>query len=315
MVKLGAGSPFARRSRARASSTAEGASKARNKATFKPVVCQMALTVKGGLGAGRPQAVDTALFKDEHFVKMHKLESWVCHAVAGKAKGLNPLRRTKLLDKIADMIAEATEEKKPMAQEIANQVDDDDCMADLGLDGPAAPAAFAPAGLGSLCSSRAQKAQAKSKRKAKTVPVECKVLTLSMPPESRSGSCRALRVLTRPPNARRHRSHVWVSSADVPWLLESLHRQWVKGGVDFSPEPVRQRKPYWQIRDRSWQVRARLPSGDYKRKNFTVPWSQVCPDGRRSFISAAQFAKDKEAMYLQAVAWQDAIEAGLPEPL
>jgi len=314
MVKLGACSPFARRSRARASSTAEGASKARNKATFKPVVCQMALTVKGGLGSGRPQAVDAAQFKDEHFVKMHKLESWVCHAVAGKAKGTNPLRRTTTLDKIANMIAEATEEKKPLVQEPAKQVDADDCMADLGLDGPAASVAFAPAGPESHCSSKAKRPKAKSKGKAKTVPVECKVLTLSVPLESRSGSCRALRVLTRPPNGRRHRSHVWVSSADVPWLLESLHRQWVKGGVDVSPEPVRQRKPYWQIRDRSWQVRARLPSGDYKRKNFTVPWSQVLPDGKRSFIPAAQFAKDKEAMYLQAVAWQDGMEAGLLEP-
>ena len=34
------------------------------------------------------------------------------------------------------------------------------------------------------------------------------------------------------------------------------------------------------------------------------------PNGKRTFISQAQFAKDKESMYHRAVAWQTAVEEG-----
>ena len=285
-------------------------SKARNKASFQPVSCQLAFVVKGGFGSGKPHAVDTVEFSGDHFVKMHKLESWVCHTVAGKAKGLNPLRRTRALDNIADKIAEAVEEKTSTAHEPAVPNDVHDCMADLGLD---APSAFAPARQMKTKTDKPMLQQGRSRAKKSTgkpkaAPVECKVLSVLM------GDNKVLRVLTRPPHGRRHRSHAWVHAADVPWVLELLHRQWVTGGVDFSPEPSRQRKPYFQIRDRSWQVRARLPSGEYKRKSFVVPWSRISPDGKRSFLSVAQFARDKEAMFHKAVAWQEAMETGLEDP-
>ena len=279
---------------------------------FKPVLCQLGFVVKGGFGAGRPHAVDSADFQNENFVKMHKMESWVCHTVAGKAKGLNPLQRTTLLETLARLIDESVDKQAPKALAPAGQRQEEDCMADLGLDGPSLSAAApaAPA-IKRPCSSRASKGPRSRKDRRKAAePRKCQALTLALPPKLRDGERRSVRVLTRAPTGRMNRAHVWVVTDDVPWVLQVLHRQWASGGLEYLPEPVQQRKPYFQIRDRSWQVRARLPSGEYRRKTFTVPWSVVQPDGRRVFISQDKFAKDKEAMFHKAVAWQAAVEAG-----
>ena len=289
------------KAKAQASRKLAAAKKAADKTTFKPVTCQLGYVVKGGFGAGRPQAVNTVEYGNEHFVRMHKMESWVCHAVAGKAKGLNPLRRARALETIADLISEVSDEKAPPALAPAGPRKSEDSLWDLGLDGPSA---LAPAG-------HDDSAGRKRKTVAKPMTRKCQALTLSLPRELRDGQRRHLRVLTRAPGERLNRSHVWVSTDDVPWVLATLHRQWASGGVEFCPEPVQQRKPYFQIRDRSWQVRARLPSGEYKRKSFCVPWSTIMPDGKRAFISQAQFAEDKEAMFQKAVAWQIAVEEGV----
>ena len=279
--------------------------------TFKPVVCQLAFVIKGGFGKGRPHAIDTVEFKNEHYVKMHKTESWLCHAVAGKAKGLHPLRRTTALDTIAAMIAERTQPCKP-ALALAGQDGEHDCMADLGLDGPPMAARSVQKQLGRASSDRpvGKHSRCPAKRAKSPALLKCESLLLQLPPELRTDRQHSLQVLTRAPTGRSNPANVWVATKEVPFLVAALHRQWVSGGVDFCPDPVTQRKPYFLIRDRAWQVRARLPSGEVRRKSFTVHWSTVMPNGKRSYISQDQFAKDKEATFHKAVAWQAAIEAG-----
>jgi len=103
---------------------------------------------------------------------------------------------------------------------------------------------------------------------------------------------------------------VWVEASQVAWVIEALHRQWHGGGVEFTPEASTLMKPYFSIRDRCWQARARTPAGELVRRTFTVPKHATSVDGKKRDFSIREFMEEKEKHFKKATAWQETVEAG-----
>ena len=284
--------------------------------SFQPVVCKQGTVVSGGF-LKAPVFLPTLEFQGESWVKLHIREPWLCRLVAGKATGLDPLKRTSLIE---DLSRAVDGHVRVMPQP-------------AGVKGPSpkstsAPAEIAPPagsmrgfGLDDMAEGRAQEriphprnSRRPDVKSKKTEPP--KMLVVSLPagaqeklPSLLRGKQSTFRTLSRAPGQTSFKSTVWVHLCEINWILEGLHRELLDGGVNFQPRETTL-GVYYNLRDSLWQARAKDPSGQVYRKCFNVRKWSCTSDGRRRVLLPDEFAKIKEEVFQQAQEWMEQVRDG-----
>jgi len=224
--------------------------------------------------------VDYVRFTEKAFVKISKREAWLCHCVAGKARGLDPLARTKVLDELIKGCANGGGRDDAPA----------DPMAALGLDDDPVGEAALPM---------------RASKKSNVV-----VYDLSVKSPLVKGQFHIVRCLSRPPGKPLPRGTVYVMSDDLPWVIHALTHEVQAGGVEYEPEDTTLRQPYWMPKVSAWRVRAKLPDGTVLRRQISVPRIVAQDLGCKRSLSDSEFRRSKEAKLLERCAWRDDVEAG-----
>ena len=98
---------------------------------LKPVLVESALVLKGG-HLRKAMSLESVVFEGESFVKLTKREAWLCQVAAGKARGLDPLSRTTLMDDLGAALRSALLDPEGAANLGAARAADP--MLGLGLD-------------------------------------------------------------------------------------------------------------------------------------------------------------------------------------
>lgn len=251
---------------------------------WKPPSVVDGIGVIGGR-ATKAMFVPVIRHEGQPFVKCGKRESWLCHAVAGKALGLAPLARTKALESLATAVEAASADQDECASrpQVEEPVDD---MDGLGLD-----------------DDEPVKVKAKPPKKTKRIP---KILEVQLPVRLQRSGTQAIRVLAHAPGCKQalalHQDH-------LTWIIETLAHELSKGGVDFEPEESRLSEPYFAVRDRAWVARARGPGGQVLRKSLAVPLVVKTPSGKRA-LTREEFSELKKQKLDEIKDWQEAAIAG-----
>jgi hypothetical protein len=99
---------------------------------------------------------------------------------------------------------------------------------------------------------------------------------------------------------------------DVPQVLHVLHSEHKRGGVEYTPEDLKLRKPFFAERDRAWVARAVGPDGQIRRKSLTVSHYELdMTSGVRLPYTRRRFLEEKSMTLRQIEKWQEDVEAGV----
>ena len=293
----------------------------RGPVSFQSIQCTQEFVLKGGC-VRTPMFLPTVKFQEKVFVKLHIREQWLCQLIAGKSRGLDPLRRTSVIQDLHVAVAAIDQDDPGQAATAlagsaadssgisapAGSADHGTGMLGFGLDaeppavhlGAAAPAGTVPAPQQSI------KAVGKisRRRKKNPAPAEPKVVEVSVPPrvQDTAGTPRTFTALTRPPGCHAGNGKCWVLKDELDWILPQLRQELVEGGVAFQPAPTRCTL-HFSIRDSAWCARAKCPLGTWQRKQFAVARCTFTQDGRRRALSQAEFVSKKHQVRQEAQDW------------
>lgn len=280
------------------------------KGGWKPAVCVRGYSLVGGL-LKKPTHLDVEILGGEAFTKLTKNQAWLCMAASGKARGLQPLARTDVIEILASMVADAAgggagpaiaDPAGASSSRLREPSGTGPSMAAFDLDGDA--------NKGPLPRRRG----ARRANNSKAARPLAQPLTLDLPPELTTDQTSQVRCLSGPPRGRSGNAP-WLHVDDLGWLVDKLADQVRNGGVSFVPSPSSLRKPFWSERDHSWICRAKAPGGDLIRKSLAVPifqeegLEQVSRSSRRPLTESEwQHAKQKKLAEIEE--WQEAVEGG-----
>ena len=277
-------------------SPAPAEEQAKNKGAKKrqtPFQCQEAFVVSGGKLV-KPVAVDFHRFENEAYVKVGKREAWLCQAAAGKARGLDPLNRTRLVDALIAELPHA----RPVAQERE--------------DAPAEPAqrpSMCSLGIDEDDGEFVMKKSRKKGGKPRGPPIEPVWVSVPM---RQQGCDQQVRCLSRAP-ASNVRNAIYVHSEFVPWVVETLSNEVALGGVDFEPPSAKLREPWWSHRERAWKCRAKGLDGKTKRKSLAVPMVAIVSRGIKRQLNEREFRDAKAKKLQETQRWRDGVEQGFED--
>lgn len=250
---------------------------------FAPVTLVDGVGVLGGF-LKKPAFVLCERVGGEAFLKINKRESWLCHAAAGKAAGCAPLARRTLFDDMATLVQRAAAAVPLQAP--PPSPDRSDAMAGFGLDDDL-PAARPPK-------------NSMGAAKAKLGP---RVVEVILPPRLRgSGDQQSVRCLDG--KVRSGTNGFYIHLDAVGWVIETLGRQVVGGGVEFVPPETKLAQPFFASRDHSWVARARHPNGERVRKALKVPLSIITGQGTKRNLSTAEYKELKHVKLQEIREWQ-----------
>lgn len=252
---------------------------------WKPVEVVDGIGVVGGF-LKRPMWVPVERWEGETFVKAGRRESWLCHAAAGKALGLNPLGRCQLFEDLAKLVQQGFEH----AQGPPAVHPPWDAMAGFGLDGESPPEAISK--------------NQKSKGRGKPEP---QIVRLTLPPRLRGSGREEVRFLS---GKLRSALGLLVHVDAVRWLIEVVRQQVQSAGVDFVPSETKLSEPFYATRDRSWVARARTPAGESVRKAMRIPLFEEDDVGRKRPLSEADFQNLKWQKLAEIKEWQSSVQNG-----
>lgn len=291
----------ASKAKAKAKVKAKAKAKVKAKATFKPVSTDMSFVVCGGL-LRKPVCVDIAHFDGDKFVKITKREAWLCQLIAGKARGLDPLSRTTLIEQLSQGLKD-TMSRAPAGTAMpgapSSQAAVEDPMLALDLDDAEAVAPPAP----------------KTKKLQSNAPVVVHVPAKSPyedAPCASSGGPPTLKMLSRAPKAAALRHGIYLHVDLLPWCCQKLRLQYEQGGVTYSPPDASLRQPWFSRSDCAWYCRAKTPAGGIVRKKVAVPTFSETGPARRS-LSFKEFASAKQEKLAAIKEWREAIQLGFAE--
>ena len=239
----------------------------------------------GGL-LRKPMFVPVERVFDEPFVKLSKREGWLCHAVCGKASGLNPLGRTAALDTLVAQVAKVAGvdcDTAFLGREL-------DAMAELGLDDDVARVG----------------PRKKTKKGDKKVKPSPKVVELELPPRLRANGVDRVKCAV---HVRHARNTLMLHLDHLGWAIDLLAHEVESGGVNFEPDGPSLREPFWACRDRAWVARARAPSGELLRKSISIPVFSPTAAGKR-VMTASEFHDMKRVKLEEIKEWQVAVNQG-----
>ena len=242
--------------------------------------------VVGGL-LRKPMFVPVERIAGEPFVKLSKREGWLCHAVCGKAAGLNPLGRTTALDTLAAQVTKVAGE----ARDTAPAEQEFDAMAGLGLDDDVAPVA-------------PRKKKNKTGDTKETLPP--KVVELELPPRLRANGVERVKCAA---HVRHSRNNLMLHLDHLDWAINLLAHEVESGGVDFELDAPALAEPFWACRDRAWVARARTPSGNLLRKSIAIPVFTPTAAGKRT-LTSEEFHGMKRLKLVEIKEWQVAVNQG-----
>ena len=252
---------------------------------FAPVTLVDGVGVLGGF-LKKPAFVLCERVGGEAFLKINKREAWLCHAAAGKAAGCAPLARCTLFDDMATLVQQVAAVVPLQAPPPIP--DRSDAMAGFGLDDDLPPP---PA---------RQPKNSTGAAKAKLGP---RVVEVILPPRLRgSGDQQSVRCLDG--KFRSGTNGFFIHVDAVGWVIETLGRQVVGGGVEFVPPETKLAQPFFASRDHSWVARARHPSGERVRKTLSVPLSIVTAQGAKRNLTAVEYKELKKAKLQEIREWQ-----------
>lgn len=252
-----------------------------------PFRCEEAFVVSGGKLA-KPMAVECFRHEGLAYIKVSKREAWLCHACAGKARGTDPLARTRLIEDIVAALRTAKSDESRAGDAPA------DSMAGLGLDDYTV-ASSAP------LPRRGRKGQPK-------VPLESVIATVPM--RQQGGSVAQVRCLNKAPGGAKCTKSIYILCDQVPWLVAALAAEVARGGVDFEPPEATLRQPWWAPRERAWKCRAKSLEGSVVRKHVAVPTHIVSDRGVKRPMSDGEFKACKAAKLQDILSWRDQVESG-----
>ena len=303
----------AARGKGKAKGKAKAVTKKVNKAGWKPATCVQGYEIVGGF-LKKPVHLDVEMVANQPFAKLSKNEAWLCMAASGKARGLQPLARTDVIEKLSTMVAESAEGGDGPADSTSSRSREAPGKATgmraLGLDEEASPAPMNRRGR------RSRKPTSRPKAQKKGPP---SVLEVELPPELATDGKLQVRCLSGPPR-NRIGGAPWLHVDDLGWLVDKLADQVINGGVSFVPSPSSLRKPFWSERDHSWICRAKAPGGKVLCKSMAVPFFEgeghITPNtsmSSRRPLTASEWKHARGQKLAEIEQWQEAVEAGLVE--
>ena len=267
-------------------------------AQLKPVALQSALVLKGG-HLRKPMTMDTFTFEGQAFVKLTKREAWLCQVAAGKARGLDPLSRTTLMDDLAASLRSGSRADASASAPAAAKADP---MRALGLDEAVTDEAMLT-GLRYV-----------GKKKPKAAKPQ---IVKVAPPASASrvsGGPSQVSLLTRAPGGAALRQGVLLHVDHVPWAVEVLLLQVKEGGVTFVPPESRLREPWFALGESTWRCRAMAPNGDVLRKRIKVPLVlEEVASGSKRMLTRVEYQKLKKEKLGEILAWREHVQQGFSD--
>jgi hypothetical protein len=201
----------------------------------KPKFTDVGVTRHYALSGGllkRPLVLPTKVFGQGvaalEFARLRKGEQWLVHAAVGAVKRQISLGRTKLVEEVMKLATDAAFQPAVDTPPLAAAPADHDPMDDVGYDAaPQAPAIAESA-------KRAKRRALRDRLVHVEAPAKCKEMYPGCQ-ETRQVTCFVQCAGTK---------QVWISLADVPWLVRSLHDQATLAGVPLldlesdSPPPA-----------------------------------------------------------------------------
>ena len=160
---------------------------------FQAVGCRTGTLIQGGC-LKKPVYMPTVDFDGEVFVKLHPREPWLCAIVAGKATGLDPLKRTCAVQVLRLALDEAFQRecallRLPGSTAPAGNIDNGDAMHGFGLDTiEGLPLPSVPA-----------RERKEGKKKKVVLPPPSRII-VPLPSVLRGAGRESVRALSRPPS-------------------------------------------------------------------------------------------------------------------